>query len=300
MMNHNMDNEEEVDDTKRPSTSVVDPNDVDDHDQRDQSAVVVNDDAASALKLYITEQLVMHYQFTSDVVRQVVEQVVVDIQADDDDEEDEDDDSKTKITTTSIQRYHHGGMMGKRNIQELMNICCTYILENQLDIDRGGPITPKLDCPHLSTATSTLRDNIITMMTSITEDDDHHGVQVAATTTTNYFHPAMAPCSHHDCMSRDENWLCYHCGIVRCSRYINGHNLQHYHDTGHCIVISLQDLSVWCHECQSYLYHPTLKPLLHYLHSMKFPTNHRDDDDNDDTNNNITPSPPDHHQLSNE
>mmetsp|Transcript_8016 Transcript_8016/g.12243 ORF Transcript_8016/g.12243 Transcript_8016/m.12243 type:complete len:559 (+) Transcript_8016:400-2076(+) len=77
-----------------------------------------------------------------------------------------------------------------------------------------------------------------------------------------------------------ENWVCLHCGAVRCSRYVNSHSMVHYDETkardedgdgaGHCIVASLGDLSVWCHECNAYLRHPRLDPLIEKLEQLKF------------------------------
>ena len=90
-----------------------------------------------------------------------------------------------------------------------------------------------------------------------------------------------------------ENWLCLTCGALLCSRYANGHAKMHYEDTksedfvdeaigkpgvnygsdhqsGHCIAVSLGDLSVWCYECSSYLLHPSLESITNKLEEMKF------------------------------
>jgi NAD-dependent deacetylase sirtuin 2 len=90
-----------------------------------------------------------------------------------------------------------------------------------------------------------------------------------------------------------ENWLCLTCGALLCSRYANGHAKMHWEDTkaeddldlavgkpgmnyssehnsGHCVAVSLGDLSVWCYECQSYLLHPTLDSITKKLEGMKF------------------------------
>ena len=76
----------------------------------------------------------------------------------------------------------------------------------------------------------------------------------------------------------------------RCSRYINGHARSHWEKTkavaqlakkeslevsaddsvGHCIAISLADLSVWCYECSAYLKHPSLDSILRHLEDVKF------------------------------
>lgn len=93
-----------------------------------------------------------------------------------------------------------------------------------------------------------------------------------------------------------ENWLCLECGALMCSRYANGHAKLHYEDTkeeekaaaaaadgggigggegggdavGHCIAVSLADLSVWCYECNAYLHHPKLNELTKHLEKIKF------------------------------
>jgi len=88
-----------------------------------------------------------------------------------------------------------------------------------------------------------------------------------------------------------ENWICLECGALMCSRYANGHAKLHYEDTkeeenaaaaaadggevggeavGHCIAVSLADLSVWCYECNAYLHHPKLNVLTKHLEKIKF------------------------------
>ena len=39
---------------------------------------------------------------------------------------------------------------------------------------------------------------------------------------------------------------------------------------GHCIAVSLADLSVWCYECNAYLQHPSLEYLTRQLENLKF------------------------------
>jgi hypothetical protein len=50
-----------------------------------------------------------------------------------------------------------------------------------------------------------------------------------------------------------QNWLCLTCGESRCSRYNSSHNIAHYRNTGHCLALSLSDLSVWCYGCNKYV-----------------------------------------------
>eukprot|EP00934_Nitzschia_sp_Nitz4_P006474 Nitzschia sp. Nitz4//scaffold88_size82704//42460//42630//NITZ4_005295-RA/size82704-exonerate_protein2genome-gene-0.10-mRNA-1//1//CDS//3329559503//6464//frame0 len=45
-------------------------------------------------------------------------------------------------------------------------------------------------------------------------------------------------------------------------------------DSGHCVAISLSDLSVWCHVCQAYVNdhrYPKLEKTVQELRHLKFP-----------------------------
>jgi NAD-dependent deacetylase sirtuin 2 len=56
---------------------------------------------------------------------------------------------------------------------------------------------------------------------------------------------------------------------------------------GHCIAVSMADLSVWCYECNAYLRHPTLHELTNHLEGLKFgssTTSHSSGDTSGDQN----------------
>ncbi|ABO98616.1 predicted protein [Ostreococcus lucimarinus CCE9901] len=57
------------------------------------------------------------------------------------------------------------------------------------------------------------------------------------------------------CGTRRELWRCLTCGDASCGRYANGHSRAHARASeGGCVVmLSWDDLSVWCHECESYV-----------------------------------------------
>eukprot|EP00545_Synedropsis_sp_CCMP1620_P008085 CAMPEP_0119014876 /NCGR_PEP_ID=MMETSP1176-20130426/10435_1 /TAXON_ID=265551 /ORGANISM="Synedropsis recta cf, Strain CCMP1620" /LENGTH=210 /DNA_ID=CAMNT_0006968121 /DNA_START=19 /DNA_END=648 /DNA_ORIENTATION=- len=152
--------------------------------------------------------------------------------------------------------------------------CYNYILDKGLAQDQGGPIVPITNCPHVQ----------------------HH---VLVTPEQLPPIPQHAPCSHEmrqqqgtgsakrdteedgSCPSA-ENWICLHCGVIRCSRYINGHGVAHYEATlekdlaanpdgvGHCVAASLSDLSVWCHACKAYLKGPKVEAVTKKLEEFKF------------------------------
>jgi uncharacterized UBP type Zn finger protein len=146
-----------------------------------------------------------------------------------------------------------------------------YILDQGLAQDQGGPVVPISNCPHVL----------------------HH----VKLTPEQLVSPHDAPCSHvlgrssrsggakgdvdvdGSCPSQ-ENWICLQCGVIRCSRYVNGHGIAHYEVTvtsdpgddhaGHCVGVSLADLSVWCYACQAYLEDPTVQRLVMRLQELKF------------------------------
>uniref|UniRef100_A0A670JYK6 Histone deacetylase 6 n=1 Tax=Podarcis muralis TaxID=64176 RepID=A0A670JYK6_PODMU len=53
-----------------------------------------------------------------------------------------------------------------------------------------------------------------------------------------------------------ENWVCLICYKVCCGRYIKQHMVAHNSESGHPLVLSFADLSVWCYGCQAYVHHP--------------------------------------------
>lgn len=93
----------------------------------------------------------------------------------------------------------------------------------------------------------------------------------------------------HGC-GGDENWICLLCGEIRCGRYGHRHSMMHWQKTrdeenatvtiaeaaagdsslGHCLALGVKDLSLWCYECESYVEHETLQPLVKHLERLKF------------------------------
>lgn len=97
------------------------------------------------------------------------------------------------------------------------------------------------------------------------------------------------PCVHG--CGGEENWVCLLCGETRCGRYASRHSLQHWQETkrqeeastsaleaaelgtlprGHCLALGLADLSVWCYECEAYVHHESLGPLVKQMQVLKF------------------------------
>jgi len=87
-----------------------------------------------------------------------------------------------------------------------------------------------------------------------------------------------------------ENWYSLLSGETRCGRYSNKCSLKHWEKTkrteeatltvadaaegkeafGNCLVLGLSDLTVWCYECQAYVDHEMLTPLLKQMEALKF------------------------------
>uniref|UniRef100_A0A7S2H762 Deacetylase sirtuin-type domain-containing protein n=1 Tax=Helicotheca tamesis TaxID=374047 RepID=A0A7S2H762_9STRA len=203
-----------------------------------------------------------------------------------------------------------------------------YILDGGYGEDKGGPVIPKTDCPHVdSRVRVTLEDLCIGHHCSHYRDvkEERAGGGGGLKGEVEYEEDEEGT-TRKICPSR-ENWICLQCNVSRCSRYVNGHALSHWEDTkakevalleakrrrrchpcssdetnndddgdaaanesaaenddnceninektaaaGHCVMVSLSDLSVWCYECSSYLKHPKLDPLLKRLEELKFPS----------------------------
>ncbi|KAK9505138.1 hypothetical protein O3M35_009261 [Rhynocoris fuscipes] len=80
----------------------------------------------------------------------------------------------------------------------------------------------------------------------------------------------QTPCSV--CNDPKENWICLICYTVQCGRYINEHMMMHNAESGHPLVLSFSDLSVWCYPCQSYIDNQVLYEAKNAAHLSKFGT----------------------------
>ncbi|XP_071960190.1 histone deacetylase 6-like [Antedon mediterranea] len=81
---------------------------------------------------------------------------------------------------------------------------------------------------------------------------------------------ADEPC--FECGDSKENWVCLHCYMVLCGRYVESHMVKHGVVSGHCLVLSYADLSVWCYECDSYVHNGIIIPMKRAAHISKFGT----------------------------
>ncbi len=140
-------------------------------------------------------------------------------------------------------------------------LACNYILDNGGE-DKGGAIVPINDCPHLE-------EHVLLDETDIRYKNVCGYYLEKDNKPTTCIGRMKMDLVEEKCPS-GENWLCLHCGVVRCSRYVNGHCKDHWESSGHCVAVSLGDLSVWCFQCSAYLHDRSLVPILKQLEKLKF------------------------------
>lgn len=167
--------------------------------------------------------------------------------------------------------------------------CYNYILDQRLGNDQGGAVYPIDDCPHLEQHVCLVSPERLPKAPFETPCMYHHHHDLSSKSTKrptgglkgDYEYTEEAKVSS---CPMGENWLCLECGNIYCSRYINGHGLEHWKETtktnnnnnngrtgdGHCVAVSLADLSVWCHICNAYVRNEKLTPLLQELERIKF------------------------------
>ena len=82
----------------------------------------------------------------------------------------------------------------------------------------------KKDCPHA------LKDNLMNL-------EDFKNIDFAS-----------LKCEK--CEEKTELWICLHCGLAFCSRYINSHFIEHNNENkNHVLCLGIMDISVWCYDC---------------------------------------------------
>lgn len=57
---------------------------------------------------------------------------------------------------------------------------------------------------------------------------------------------------------------------VLCGRYVKQHMVTHGQESGHPMVLSFADHSVWCYACESYVHNKVLHEAKNAAHLMKF------------------------------
>ncbi|XP_054288091.1 ubiquitin carboxyl-terminal hydrolase 3-like [Macrosteles quadrilineatus] len=59
------------------------------------------------------------------------------------------------------------------------------------------------------------------------------------------------------CSATDSPWMCLHCGVLHCGRYVNGHSLEHSKQQNHLVCIDCSSLSVFCYSCDDFVVNDT-------------------------------------------
>ncbi|KAK9941887.1 hypothetical protein M0R45_007579 [Rubus argutus] len=59
------------------------------------------------------------------------------------------------------------------------------------------------------------------------------------------------PCKR--CQHPRKNWFCLSCKDVFCGHIVNGHSLEHYQQTKHCVAVNCSNRAVWCYSCHELL-----------------------------------------------
>ncbi|KAK7865690.1 hypothetical protein R5R35_014505 [Gryllus longicercus] len=68
------------------------------------------------------------------------------------------------------------------------------------------------------------------------------------------------------CSTTESPWLCLHCGIVNCGRYVKGHAKEHSEEhEEHTVCMDCENFSVFCYTCDEFVSNDTENGLLEQL-----------------------------------
>ena len=176
--------------------------------------------------------------------------------------------------------------------------CYNWILDGGHAMDAGGPIIPQNNCPHVKTHVKVELEDLTMNNVCGHFNETAFPDEEATAPDRNNCSKTVIDKGTGGC-PLGENWICVECGVTRCSRYVNGHCKLHWEATkarcnpiinfnkvignennnveddrvGHCIAISLEDLSAWCYECNSYVISSDLNLIIKRLEQLKFGEN---------------------------
>ncbi|RZF37470.1 hypothetical protein LSTR_LSTR005345 [Laodelphax striatellus] len=87
-----------------------------------------------------------------------------------------------------------------------------------------------MECPHLS-------DCVKLQSTNLTEKTNATKELICA-----------------ECSTERSPWMCLHCGVINCGRYVNGHAHQHSREiTCHNVCMDCENLAVFCYDCDEFV-----------------------------------------------
>lgn len=159
--------------------------------------------------------------------------------------------------------------------------CINYILDHGLAPDQGGPVIPIDSCPHGPESDNALRnvENAIKNVTPTTIACCGLSAEVKPSASDRASDTPQNVQQGESCGATGEVWICLHCGLVFCSRYVHGHAVDHHTDLPiHSTHVSITDLSVWCHTCSAYVVthnQEGLRDAVNRLEKWKFGENER-------------------------
>ncbi|XP_066499799.1 histone deacetylase 6 [Hoplias malabaricus] len=139
--------------------------------------------------------------------------------------------------------------MGDQEASGMLEGACGYTKKSVFElvcgaVDMGGDtmyvVDPLAWCPHLESVRSLPAGGI----------------------------DVFRPCE--ECGADSENWICLICYKVLCGRFVNEHMVTHGQVSGHPLVLSFADLSVWCYPCESYVHNKVLYEAKNAAHLAKF------------------------------
>lgn len=202
-----------------------------------------SEDLTIAQAMYAIESLTVLYGFSSEAANEAINHVT---------------------TRASVNVNAAGG-------DDLVALCCDYILDHGLGIDSGGAIAPIGDCPHvlnninsdaegeplnqhekenssgdkytnnscgcISVTVEDVPETIFEMPCGYFGKAENNSETKKLSTAVGGFKDDIKYSSSSEnnkaTCPRGENWWCLKCGGIYCSRYVNGHGVKHYYEQQH-------------------------------------------------------------------
>jgi NAD-dependent SIR2 family protein deacetylase len=214
-------------------------------------------------------------------------------------EDDDDDDAKLALVLQTINALESSYNIPQDIAKQAIAVmgtdvikCYIYILANAsaVGLDEASTAAAPIEtCPHVQYHVQLSPEELPTPQMNVCGHDaaangNTNGAPEESTAdgddATKKEEAVLQDSDDTECSSseNDNNWLCLHCGAVRCSQY--QHGVAHYKDSlqsdpgedeaGHCIAASLANLSVWCDACEAYVKDPVVDALVTKLKELEF------------------------------
>lgn len=190
--------------------------------KQQQQEESVMDDAQLALYYHCLEALTTVYGFNATTAQEALDQVL------------------------QQQQQQHDSSSSLLSTDQIITLAYNYIFDHDdMAQDHGGPVVPLDSCPHCTDTYVQITIPHLNNLLQLPMEANTCNYHIAATTTTTFGkavvqhdqdrnRTGLAKAEYDEqghCPSAGENWLCLSCGAIRCSRYINGHALEHWQAT---------------------------------------------------------------------